>query len=212
MSRRPDPVARILDGLVVALARYGHQRVSMTDVAAEAGVSRGTLYRYFPTKERLLAALGTHVLEEFRASLSKAVEATTAPEARIGAVLRTAATFVDDRPGLRRLAASEPALVIEMLRSNDGEIRVAIEEAVAPALGGGESGRRRHDAGVITEILFRLATSYPMSGRQAETASPEEMAAVLNAYVEGLTRAERPRASPRAHPSRPARRPGWGPR
>ena len=41
----------------------------MTDVSESAGVSRGTLYRYFPTRARLLAGLVQHEMRRFRASM-----------------------------------------------------------------------------------------------------------------------------------------------
>jgi TetR/AcrR family transcriptional regulator, mexCD-oprJ operon repressor len=40
------------------------QGASMADVAAAAGVARGTLYRYFPTREELLTALEAAANEE----------------------------------------------------------------------------------------------------------------------------------------------------
>src|SRR5260221_73441 len=51
MARRPTSEDRILEGTLAAISRYGVHKLSMVDVAAEAGISRGTLYRYFETKE-----------------------------------------------------------------------------------------------------------------------------------------------------------------
>jgi TetR/AcrR family transcriptional regulator, mexCD-oprJ operon repressor len=53
-----DRVAEaILDATADLLAEDG-EPPSMSDVAAAAGISRATLYRYFPTREQLLQALG----------------------------------------------------------------------------------------------------------------------------------------------------------
>ena len=47
--------ARILEGAATAVARHGLAKLDMSDVSAISGVSRGTLYRYFPNRDALLA-------------------------------------------------------------------------------------------------------------------------------------------------------------
>ena len=55
-SRRPSARRdEILEAAAGVLA--GSDGASMGDVAAAAGISRGTLYRYFPNRESLLLAL-----------------------------------------------------------------------------------------------------------------------------------------------------------
>lgn len=57
----------ILDALVAHLEAGDADAVAMEDLAQEAGVSRRTLYRYFPTRADLIAAAGdwvrSHVLK-----------------------------------------------------------------------------------------------------------------------------------------------------
>ena len=45
---------RILAATFVVLSRDGRRKLQLSDVAAEANVSRPTLYRYFGSKEGLL--------------------------------------------------------------------------------------------------------------------------------------------------------------
>jgi TetR/AcrR family transcriptional regulator, repressor for uid operon len=47
-----DRRTRILDAAETCFVRSGFHRTTMQDVAAEAGMSAGNLYRYFPSKER----------------------------------------------------------------------------------------------------------------------------------------------------------------
>ena len=49
---------RILAATFVVLARDGRRKLQLSDVAAEAKVSRPTLYRHFGSKEGLLEAFG----------------------------------------------------------------------------------------------------------------------------------------------------------
>lgn len=54
-----DPRKRrqILDGAVSVFRKTGFDAASMADVASEAGVSKATLYVYYPSKEQLFAAV-----------------------------------------------------------------------------------------------------------------------------------------------------------
>lgn len=48
---------RILDAAERCFARSGFQRTTMNDIAAEAGMSPGNLYRYFDSKDAIVGAL-----------------------------------------------------------------------------------------------------------------------------------------------------------
>src|SRR5215218_1785482 len=52
-----DRRSRILDAAERCFVRSGFHRTTMQDVAAEAGMSPGNLYRYFPSKDALVAGL-----------------------------------------------------------------------------------------------------------------------------------------------------------
>src|SRR5215210_8966665 len=49
--------ARILDAAERCFVRAGFHRTTMQDVAAEAGMSPGNLYRYFPSKDAIVVGL-----------------------------------------------------------------------------------------------------------------------------------------------------------
>lgn len=52
-----DRRARILDAAETCFVRAGFHRTTMQDVAQEAGMSAGNLYRYFPSKDAIVAGL-----------------------------------------------------------------------------------------------------------------------------------------------------------
>lgn len=57
LQRQSDRRAEILDAAERCFARAGFHRASMHDICAEAGMSPGNLYRYFPSKEALIAGI-----------------------------------------------------------------------------------------------------------------------------------------------------------
>jgi TetR/AcrR family transcriptional regulator, repressor for uid operon len=55
--RQSDRRTEILDAAERCFARAGFHRASMQDICGEAGMSPGNLYRYFPSKEALIAGI-----------------------------------------------------------------------------------------------------------------------------------------------------------
>lgn len=91
---RPDPVAdtpeRILRAAEACVRRWGLRRVSMSDVALQAGVSRGSVYRYFPDRDALVQA----VLERVAAVHVAEAEPLVRRQRSLGAKVAEAAVFV----------------------------------------------------------------------------------------------------------------------
>jgi AcrR family transcriptional regulator len=71
-SATPD---RILDAAERCMRRLGLQRASMGDVAAAAGMSRGSVYFHFPDRETLVRAVLARAANRFVRSSETAVRA-----------------------------------------------------------------------------------------------------------------------------------------
>ncbi len=56
--------ARLLDATIDCLVEQGYSRMSTNDVVRRAGVSRGALAHYFPTKAELVSAAGARLIAE----------------------------------------------------------------------------------------------------------------------------------------------------
>src|SRR5690348_10963552 len=98
LRERQASLARtaILEALVGHLEAGDADDVPMEDLAQEAGVSRRTLYRYFPTRAALLAEAAEWIRDEV---LQLPVEIG---DEGIAASFRAAAKRVADRPELAR--------------------------------------------------------------------------------------------------------------
>jgi TetR/AcrR family transcriptional repressor of uid operon len=57
MDAREAQQKRILGAAMACFARSGFHKASMQDICAEAGMSAGNLYRYFRSKEAIIAAI-----------------------------------------------------------------------------------------------------------------------------------------------------------
>ncbi|HEU4978363.1 MAG TPA: helix-turn-helix domain-containing protein [Solirubrobacteraceae bacterium] len=114
----------ILDAAVRVLA--DRPEAGVAQVAAEAGVGRATVYRHFPTRDDLLAALRTRAEAEFRAAVRAAECEAADPET---ALRRLVSTLADMGGRYRVLAAPDEAGRARQAAAVIRPLRVAVERA-----------------------------------------------------------------------------------
>jgi AcrR family transcriptional regulator len=96
-SDRGDLSDRILDAAQRLVFRTGARKLSLSEVATLARVSRPTIYRYFASKEELIDALGKRERRRFGTALDEAM-AGVVGVARLDAAVDVIATFVEAQP------------------------------------------------------------------------------------------------------------------
>ena len=72
-SRSQHTVQRVLDAASSLLQQVPLEEITTTRIAAEAGLSIGALYRFFPDKQTIIDAIAVRHVEQFRASLEATV-------------------------------------------------------------------------------------------------------------------------------------------
>ena len=112
-SDHGDLADRILDAARRLVFRTGARKLSLSDVATLAGVSRPTIYRYFVSKDELIDALGKREYRRFNAAMDRAMGGVTGV-ARLEAAVDVVATFVEDQPPGRMLDL-EPGFAHEQM-------------------------------------------------------------------------------------------------
>ncbi|MFZ5968667.1 MAG: TetR/AcrR family transcriptional regulator [Bacillota bacterium] len=55
---------RLMEKAEELFMKYGYKRVSVDDIAAEAGISKMTIYKYFPSKEDLFTEIMLRMIEK----------------------------------------------------------------------------------------------------------------------------------------------------
>lgn len=168
MSSPPDVKDRILQGGLAALARYGSRRFSMSLVAEEAGVSRATLYRYFPTKETLLAGLTGHIGRDFRRFLDDKLQNAAPEQNVIALVVETMREYTVNTPVLTQLLGAEPLFVQDFYKEALPDLVRDVAVAIGPGFGtNGKSAVKRPEVLTAAELLVRTAISYRVIGVDA---------------------------------------------
>ncbi|HKY15444.1 MAG TPA: helix-turn-helix domain-containing protein [Microthrixaceae bacterium] len=86
----------ILGAAQLLIRERGPEKLRLAAVAEAAGVSRQTLYRWFPTKDDLLAAISQSEQSLFDDRLHLALESVRQPVRRLDIALRTLVTYLDE--------------------------------------------------------------------------------------------------------------------
>jgi AcrR family transcriptional regulator len=156
-SARADLADRILEAARRLVLRTGARKLSLSDVATLAGVSRPTIYRYFASKDDLIDALGTDERRRFDAALERAMIGVTGI-ARLEAAVDLVATFLEDQPPGRHLdldpgfALEQMARALPMITGRLTAVlqQCAGEAVIDPAV----------SAGVLAGAIARVALSH----------------------------------------------------
>ena len=165
---------RILAVAKAAFARAGAQ-ASLDDIAKQAGVGPGTLYRHFPSREALLTAVYQAAAERLAAAATGFAE-TLSPVEAVRAWLWLFVDFMADK---RIIAPALGALVEDPHRvyeASYGQIWAAVRGLVARAV---ESGDLREDLDAV-DLLRALVGVATVAGAGADwQQSARKMADIL---------------------------------
>jgi AcrR family transcriptional regulator len=153
-------VEAILTATRRVIAERGPGKFTMSAIATAAGVSRPTLYKWFPTKEALLAALSAYEEELFDARLQAVIEAQRTPARRLDAALRCLVTYLDGLMGPDPIGA-DPGFAIQSLASSLGPQTTSFVRRLGDAfetVPAVRQGRLSREA--AAEMFLRLAYSH----------------------------------------------------
>jgi AcrR family transcriptional regulator len=126
--------AELLDRAAALFLRHGFDNVSLNDLIADAGVSKGAFYHWFPSKDALIAALAERSAREAFAGVEDALAACGGDALdRLNAVLQSGFDINMKSGGPEQLAA-----MVSLLRPENaqlyGQILTAEEGLYLPLL------------------------------------------------------------------------------
>ncbi len=154
---------RMLEAAQLCFSRYGFQKTSMEDIAREAGVSRGSIYRHFPDKESLYRAVAgdqaRHFIDELRRRTAKLESLSD----QLVEAAQLTLTFVEANPLNAAMQRTDPDAFVRLLTTDSHDLLAMGVEAVIPLIEAAvERGEVRSDLDVrraaewMTRIVFSL--------------------------------------------------------
>lgn len=132
----------IQEAVVNLVTRTGTRRVTMDQVAAEAGMSKGCLYIHFRSKKELLESVKTASFKPLGDQLQEILNGSLTPKQKIESIVNRLLGYFDENRGLFRFLLEEreiaqsPAIRQKNSRYRNFVDRIAnvLEDGVATGL------------------------------------------------------------------------------
>ncbi len=99
--------AEILAAARKVFATKGFRDATVDDIAAEAGIAKGTVYLYYPSKKEMYLAALKQGLEELRQRTGAAMQAAAGAQAKLRAFVRTRMEYAEANRDFFRIYHSE---------------------------------------------------------------------------------------------------------
>lgn len=182
----PDTATAILDAALAEVLAHGIRRTTASDIARRSGVSRQTLYRYWPDTQAILAAL---VTRELVAVIPADTDARDL-DALVSALVTTA-DRVRRMPLVERLRDTDPELfaryILERLGTSQRVILDALTALIAVAQERGVV--RAGDTSALAAMVLLITQSAVQSAPLVEEWLPadawsRELGRALAGYLE----------------------------
>lgn len=173
-ERRASTRARILEATAQCLLERGYAATTVSEVQERAGVARGTVQHYFPTRTELLIAATTHVVDARLEAFRMDADAIPPDADRIPAVVDLAWRDLNSPTFFTALelwvAARTDAELRESLLHEEQRVFAEMRRLYAEALGPRLASDPRAETLVelTVDFLSGLSMTAMLSGRIAE--------------------------------------------
>ena len=181
----------ILEAAARVFAAKEFHQVLIDDVAAEAGVGKGTIYRYFETKEDLYFDTVLDVLDHLERLLVSTLPEETSPTRRLERIAREILQLAWQRRHLFTLLQADERRFFDR-EDEIGRRREAIQKIVQQAiLDGIERGEFRGIDARIGAQLFRGMIRAAACFRHEDDTTQDLTAQIVGIFTRGVAKAAR---------------------
>ena len=170
---------RILEATYACVARWGLAKTTVEDAAREAGLSRATVYRYFPGgREELVSAVVAWEYGRFFTRLYEEVQSAESLEEVIERGLYFAHSSIRGHEVLQRILQTEPEVLLPTLTVESAGMQELIAAFLVPYL-------VRHelapgvDVQEAADFLARMVLSYIASPGRWALDDPAQVALLV---------------------------------
>lgn len=181
-----SPEDRVLDAARRCVDRWGLSKLTIDDVATEAGVSRATLYRLFPGgKDVMFDALRVRELQEFFSGMRDSLHhVDSLLDFAVHVAVYATRQMRNDEHLAMMLATEEGTALKSLTVEGMPRILRVASEYITPLIG---EFLDAEQAEVFVELLARLVISYFLApSEHFDLADPESANTLFRPFVAAL--------------------------
>lgn len=171
--------------------RYGLRRVSMGDVAAEAGMSRGSIYNWFDDRQALVDSVLARTADRFVASSGAVVDRRRTLVGQVGEAAVYITSHLDDERVTLRLPGEHDSLFATLLTAQATTLVERWVEFWLPRLAAAEARgeiREGLDHRRAAEWIVRLMLSFAvMPSATIDLSRADDVRAFVKDHFGGFT-------------------------
>lgn len=187
---KEDRTRRIVETAISLAERDGYDAVRLRDVAAQANVALGTVYRRFTSKEDILVAALEHEIASVQEPLAAATRSGSAVD-RVNAVFRVLTEHLLEREHLARallraVASGVPDVAEKVTRFHSLVIDLIASIADAEPIAGPEHETTRRELSQMVQNIWFAELVGWASGLHSKDEILEQMDRSINVILRGL--------------------------
>jgi len=156
--------AETVDTVLALAAEQNPSEITTAAIAQRMGLTQGALFRHFPTKDAIWAAVMNWVAERLMARVERAAQSAASPLAALEAMFVAHAGFIAEHPGVPRM------LFGELQRGGDSATRRMVQTLL----------------GHYRDRLRTLIEQGQVGGELDPQVDPDQAALVFIGAIQGL--------------------------
>jgi len=180
----------IQEAVVNLVTRTGTRKVTMDQVAAEAGLSKGCLYIHFRSKKELLESVKTASFKPLGDQLQEILNGSLTPSQKIERIVHRLFSYFDENRGLFRFLLEEREIAqSQVMRQKNSRYRNFVERIANVLDDGVASGLFRHvDSKKVASIFIEAMIAMTARRLLEETPGPldEDARLLIQVLFQGI--------------------------
>jgi len=163
-ARQSGKLEAIREAAIHVFAAKGYHDATISEIAAEANVGKGTVYFYYASKEDILLAILEYHFDRMITLIEQIEHFDVEPAEATRMVIRDIVRRLEEDPDLFKIMEQQPLLYHERVKERfEASFRQMVKRTERLLRAGIDAGVLRcFDTRVAASVLLNIAASFPL--------------------------------------------------